>query len=118
MNKRETALVALTTVVVLAAGCFFAASSTTRSPAELIGANASMYSAEITTSTDIVKVTNSKWTYGFQLHGSENYGLFAQKSEGSIEVYDSGDYVMSLKTNGDYIEFFLNESDSVYSNRR
>ena len=118
MNKRETALVALTTVVVLAAGCFFAASSTTRSPAELIGANASMYSAEITSSTDIVKVTNSKWTYGFQLHGSENYGLFAQKSEGSIEVYASGDYVMSLKTNGDYIEFFLNESDSDYSNRR
>ena len=115
MNKRETALVALTTVVVLAAGCFFAASSATRSPAELIGTNASMYSAEITSSTNIVKVTNSNWTYGFQLRGGENYGLFAQKSAGSIEVYDSGEYVISLKTNGDYIQFFLNESDTEYS---
>ena len=112
MNSRETALVALATVVVLAAGCFFAASSTTHSPAELIGTNASMYSAEITSSTNIVKVINSDSAYGFQLHESENYGLFAQKEAGSIEVYDSGDYVMSLKTNGDYIMFFVNESDS------
>ena len=112
MNKRETALVALTTVVVLAAGCFFAASSATRSPAELIGANTSMYSAEITSSTKIVKTLNSDYTYGFQLRGGENYGLFAQKSVGSIEVYDSGDYVISLKTNLDYIQFFLKESDS------
>ena len=113
MNKKETALVALTTVVVLAVGCFFAASSATRSPAELIGTNTSVYSAEITSSTNIVKTLNSDYAYGFQLHGGENYGLFAQKSEGSIEVYDdSGDYVISLKTNLDYIQFFLNESNS------
>ena len=54
MNIRETALVALTTVAVLATGCFLAVSSTPRSPVELIGTNASVYSAEITSSTNIV----------------------------------------------------------------
>ena len=112
MKIRETALVALTTVAVLATGCFLAVSSTPRSPAELIGTNASVYSAEITSSTNIVKTVDSDYTYGFQLHGGENYGLFAQKKANAIEVFDSGDYVMSLKTDRDYIQFFLNESDS------
>ncbi len=115
MNKKETALVALTTVVVLAVGCFFAVSSATRSPAELIGTNASVYSTEITSSTNIIKALDSEQHYGFQLHGGENYGLFSQKQAGSIEVYNSGDYVMSLKTKGDYIMFFVNESDKERS---
>ena len=112
MNKRKTALLALASAAVVATGCFFGASLTSNSFTKLTGATSSLRVATIDTSTDIIKATNSDWVYGFQLHGGENYGAFSQKSVGSIEVYDSGDYVMSLLTDKDYIMFFVNENDS------
>lgn len=112
MNKRKATLIALTSAATLATGCFFVASLTSRSYMGLSGATASLRVAELNSSTNIIKATNSDYVFGFRLHGGENYGKFAQKSAGSIEVYDEGDYVISLLTNTDYIQFSLNEGDS------
>ena len=112
MSKRKATLIALTSAATLATGCFFATSLASRSDLELMGAKAILRVAELNTSANIIKATNSDYVFGFQLHGGENYGKLSQKKAGSIEVYDEGDYVMSLRTNADYIQFFLNESDS------
>lgn len=112
MNTRKVSLIALASVAALASGYLCATSLTPIAPAQPMRAEASLYSAEITSSTNIIKARNSEQRYGFQLHGGENYGSFSQSGADSIEVYNSGDYVMSLKTNGMYIMFYLNESDS------
>lgn len=97
MNKRKTTLLALASAAVVATGCFFGASLTSNSFTKLMGATSSLYTAEITTSTDIIKIYNSQDTYAFQLHGGENYGAFYSKyGTNYVEIHDSGDYVLTL----------------------
>ncbi len=113
MNNKVKML-GLSAVAATAIGSFIGASLSSNPSVELAVADASTYTAEINTSTKIVKSLSSKQRYGFQLHGGENYGLFAQKSEGCIEVHDSGDYVISLlpKEDDNHIQFTLDGSKS------
>ncbi|MDY6392099.1 MAG: hypothetical protein SPL80_04620 [Bacilli bacterium] len=115
MIHTKARIIALSSVVIAAIGCFIGVSTSSEHFTELTVATASAYTAEINSSTHIIKALDSDQVFGFQLHGGENYGQFAQKSNNSIEVHDSGDYVISIVADGsneNYIDFFLNSGDS------
>ena len=115
MIHTKARIIALSSVVVAAIGCFIGVSASSEHFTELTVATASTYTAVINSSTHIIKALNSDYVFGFQLHNGTNYGLFSQMKPNAIEVHDSGDYVISIVADGsndNYIQFFLSPSDS------
>ena len=117
MIHTKARIIALSSVVVAAIGCFIGASISSDPYVELAVATTTEHTVVIDSSTHIIKALNSDYDFGFQLHNGTNYGLFCQKKANAIEVHDSGDYVISIVADGsndNYIQFFLNSGDSSY----
>lgn len=113
MLTRKTTLLILSSVIAISAGCFIGTSMASTSFAKLNGTANNVYTAEINTSTNII--ISSTTLFGFQLHGSENFGRFSGRVENCIEVHTSGDYVLTIlpdENQDNFITFYLKESDS------